>query len=145
MSRLDVTTDKSRMDINAIHEQLAASYWSPNIPLDTVQRAIENSMCFAGFYEGRLAAFGRITTDTATFAYLSDVFVMPDIRGQGFGKALIAAIMAHADLQGLRRFMLATYDAHDLYRPFGFEPVSNPDILMQIVRETPYIASEKAA
>ncbi len=137
---LEITTDITRMDVALIHQHLTTSYWSPEIPIATVERAIQNSMCFAGFSDGAFAAFARVITDTATFAYLADVLVVPEMRGKGFGKALVAFIMAHPDVQGLRRFLLATRDAHGLYEGFGFKAVAKPETFMEILRADVYRA-----
>ncbi|SEL90254.1 Acetyltransferase (GNAT) family protein [Pseudoxanthomonas sp. GM95] len=113
---LDISTDKARLDLDVIHGFLMDAYWSRGIPRETVQRAIDGSLCFGGYVDGvGQVAFARVITDLATFAYLADVFVLPAYRGRGYSKQLVAAIMAHPQLQGLRRFMLATFDAHGLY------------------------------
>lgn len=139
MDALRISTDRSELDVDMIHGFLAAeAYWSPGIPRATVDRAIAGSLCFGGYLDGvGQVAFGRVVTDAATFAYLADVFVLPAHRGRGHGKALVAAMMIHPDLQGLRRLMLATSDAHGLYAGFGFEP-ARPGKLMEIVRPDPY-------
>ena len=121
-----VSTDKSRLDVAMIHNFLTHAYWAKNIPLNTVQKSIANSLCF-GIYDEqvenapRQIGFARIVSDLATFAYMADVFVIEAYRGQGLGKFLVDCMMAHPDLQGLRRFVLATRDAHGLYAQFGFE------------------------
>lgn len=135
MSQLRISTDKHELDVDLIHRFLSAeAYWSPGIPRETVARAIAGSLCFGGHVEGiGQVAFARVITDFATFAYLADVFVLESHRGQGYGKHLVQAIRAHPRLQGLRRFMLATFDAHGLYAQFGFAPVARPERLMEIV------------
>ena len=139
MTALRISTDKAELDVDRIHRFLSQeAYWSLGIPRDTVERAIAGSLCFGGFIEGGgLVAFGRMVTDAATFAYLADVFVLPQHRGHGYGKALVADAMAHPDVQGLRRLLLATSDAHGLYAGFGFGP-ARPDKLMEIVRPDLY-------
>ncbi len=127
----DISTDPARFDLDAIHAYLTESYWSPGIPRETVARAIANSLCFGVFHHGRQVGFARMITDRATFAYLADVYLLEAHRGKGLAKRLMAAIMAHPDLQGLRRMMLATRDAHALYARFGFTPVKLPDRLME--------------
>ncbi len=108
------------------------AYWSKGLPRDVFDRSIENSICFGAYREnGEQVAFARVITDKATFAYLGDVFVTPTHRGKGLSKQLMRVIDAHPDLQGLRRFMLATADAHDLYKQFGFTPLSTPDRMME--------------
>ncbi|OOG47260.1 GNAT family N-acetyltransferase [Rhodanobacter sp. C06] len=132
MSALQVSTDKDRLDVEQIHRFLATeAYWSRGIPRETVERAIAGSLCFGGYVDGRQVAFARVVTDGATFAYLADVFVLPEHRGQGHSKALMAVVMAHPQLQGLRRFSLATGDAHGLYAGFGFTAPARPQYLME--------------
>lgn len=119
---LTISTDPRRLDVDAIHAFLTArSYWAAGIPLDTVRRSIEHSLPF-GLYDadGRMLAFARVVTDYAVVAYVADVFVLEEHRGRGLGKWLVAVVMQHPDLQGLRRWTLATHDAHELYRRFGF-------------------------
>lgn len=127
-----ISTDRSRVDVEAVHRFLSTdSYWSPGIPLEVVRRALEHSLPF-GVYRGReLVGFARVTTDFASFAYLADVFVLESARGQGLGKWLMETIMAHPDLQGLRRWMLATRDAHGLYAQNGFRPLKAPESFME--------------
>ena len=128
----DISTDPSRLQLDAIHAYLVRSYWSPGIPKDIVARAIANSMCFGLYLGDAQVGFARIVTDKASFAYLADVYVLEEHRGQGLSKRLVETILAHPDLQGLRRFMLATKDAHALYAQFGFKPVAAPERLMEI-------------
>lgn len=129
---LRISSDKSELDIPLIHQFLSEqSYWARGIPLATLQRAIEHSLCFGSFVGAEQVAFARVITDQATFANLVDVFVLPAHRGRGYAKALVAAIMACPDLQGLRRFTLATSDAQGLYGRFGFAPPAKPGSLME--------------
>lgn len=131
-SPLEISDDKGRLNVPLIHRFLSEeAYWSLGIPLSTVQRAINHSLCFGGYVDGQQVAFARVITDKATFGYLSDVFVLPAHRGQGHSKALMAAILAHPALQGLRRLMLATSDAQGLYASFGFAPPRAPGSLME--------------
>ncbi|QJX46232.1 GNAT family N-acetyltransferase [Hymenobacter taeanensis] len=135
-----ISTDPAQLDVTAIHHYLSQeSYWAKGIPLETVQRAIANSLNF-GVYapSGQQVAYARIITDKATFAWLCDVFVLPAFQGQGIGKQLQAAIWAHAELQGLRRYLLATLDAHGLYRQFGFQDLAAPERYLEIRRPNPY-------
>jgi GNAT superfamily N-acetyltransferase len=128
-----ISTDKARLDVLAIHDFLANSaYWARNVPLATVQKSIENSLCF-GIYdaEGRQVGFARVITDYALFAYLADVFVLEAYRGRGLAKWLIACIVSNPELQNLRRWMLATQDAHGLYAQYGFNPLSKPERFME--------------
>jgi GNAT superfamily N-acetyltransferase len=126
-----ITSDHRSLDLAAIHAFLSRSYWSPGIPLSVVEKAVANSVAFGAFLGDQQVAFARVVTDKATFAYLADVFVLEAHRGRGLAKRLLHAIDAHDDLQGLRRFMLATRDAHDLYAAFGFKPLANPSRMME--------------
>ncbi|MBO0930961.1 GNAT family N-acetyltransferase [Fibrella sp. HMF5036] len=134
MENVEISTDKARLDVAMVHRFLSKeAYWSKNIPLDTVQRSIEGSLCFGIYLDNQQVGFARVITDYATFAYLADVFVLPEHRGKGLSKQLIAYIMAYPSLQGLRRWMLITYDAHGLYEQFGFKPTTeNPQNTMFI-------------
>jgi GNAT superfamily N-acetyltransferase len=126
------STDRARLDIDAIHAFLANdSYWVPGIRREFVERAIETSLCFAVFHEERQLAFARVITDGAGFAWLADVFVVADARGQKLGERLIEFVLAHPDLQRIRRFMLATRDAHGLYAKYGFTPLAHPERIME--------------
>jgi GNAT superfamily N-acetyltransferase len=132
MGALQITTDKDQLDIELIHRFLSTeAYWSRGIPRATVEQAIAGSLCFGGYLDGRQVAFARVVTDGATFGYLADVFVLPEHRGQGHARTLTAAVMAHPQLQGLRRFSLATSDAHGLYAGFGFTAPARPQTLME--------------
>ena len=128
-----VSTDQSRMDVDVIHGFLARSYWSPNIPREFVERAMRNSLCFGLFHEIEQIGFARVVTDRASFAYLADVFVLEPWRGQGLSKFLMECIRSHTELQNLRRWMLATRDAHGLYAQFGFKSIEHPERLMEVV------------
>lgn len=126
-----ISTDPARFDLVVIHGFLTSSYWATGIPAATVQAAIDHSLAF-GIYEGdQQVGFARVITDSATFAYLADVFVIESHRGQGLSKWLLACILAHPDLQGLRRVLLATRDAHGLYAQYGFQPLRAPDRWME--------------
>jgi GNAT superfamily N-acetyltransferase len=126
------STDKRRLDIALIHDFLSReSYWVPGIHRELIERAIENSLCFGAYEHTRQLAFARVITDGAGFAWLADVFVVADARGRHVGTRLIDFVMAHPDLQRIRRFMLATRDAHTLYARFGFTPLAHPDRLME--------------
>jgi GNAT superfamily N-acetyltransferase len=132
---IEITTDTTRLNRDRLHQWLSGeAYWSPGIPRALLDKAIDNSLCFGAIRDGELVGFARVITDRATFAWLCDVFVSADERGAGVGKRLMEAVMAHPDLQGLRRFLLATRDAHGLYRRYGFRPIDNPDTLMGIRR-----------
>ncbi|QSX36567.1 GNAT family N-acetyltransferase [Shewanella sedimentimangrovi] len=131
MPHFEISTDKSKLDFTVIHGFISNTYWANNIPEAVMARAIENSLCF-GVYrdDGRQVGFARMITDKATFAYLADVFILEEFRGLGLSKRLMQAIVAHPDLQGLRRMVLATRDAHGLYAQFGFTAIENPEIFM---------------
>jgi GNAT superfamily N-acetyltransferase len=127
-----ISTDRSRLDRSAIHGFLAGSYWAKGIPREIVDRSIDNALCF-GIYDGaRQVGFARVITDRATFAYLADVFVLESHRGRGLAAWLMEVILAHPDLQGLRRWMLVTRDAHALYRKVGFRDLPNPERVMEM-------------
>jgi N-acetylglutamate synthase-like GNAT family acetyltransferase len=127
-----ISTDKTKLDIKTIHDFLTHSYWAENIPVEIVQRSIEGSLCFGVFVGEKQIGFARMITDKATFAYLADVFIIEAYRGKGLSKWLMEVILTHSELQGLRRIMLATRDAHSLYSQFGFSPLNHTDRWMQI-------------
>ena len=122
-----IDTDPSRIDLDVVHGFLTTSYWAQGIPRDVVKRSIEGALCFGIYRDGEQVGFARAITDYATFAYVGDVFVLEPFRGQGLSKWLMECMTGHPDLQGLRRWMLATRDAHGLYRQFGFTEVANPE------------------
>jgi GNAT superfamily N-acetyltransferase len=137
-----ISTDRRRLDRSVVHRFLEGSYWAKGIPRETVDRCIENSLCF-GLYDGDCQiGFARIISDLSTFAYLADVFVLEAARGRKLGVWLIETIMGHPQLQGLRRWMLATADAHGLYRKFGFTKLSRPERIMEIVDPDIYSRSK---
>ena len=139
MPTYQISTDKSLLNKKVIHEFISNSYWAKEIPMEILELSIENSICF-GVYENDVqVGFARVVTDKATFGYLADVFILESHRGKGLSKMLMDAIMSHPDLQGLRRFMLATRDAHGLYAQYGFTPVALPDRLMEIVKKDLYL------
>ena len=133
-----ISTDPSRLDRALIHEFLGRSYWAAGIPREVVDRSIDSAMCFGVFDGTSQVGFARVITDHATFAYLADVFVLPAHRGQGLSKWLMECVLAHPELQGLRRFLLGTRDAHGLYAQFGFTPPKRPAIWMEIHNERVY-------
>ena len=138
MNTYDISTDPSLLQLDAIHAYLARSYWSPGVPREVVARAAANSLYFGIYQRESQVGFARVITDKATFAYLADVYVLEEHRGQGLSKRLVEQIRAHPDLQGLRRFMLATADAHGLYAQFGFKPVAKPQSMMEIRDQDPH-------
>lgn len=134
-----ISDDKSRLDRAMIHGFLSGrSYWAQNVPCEIVERSIEHSLCFGIYWAGRQVGFARVVTDFATFAWLADVFIVDEERGAGLGKKLVAAVMAHPELQGLRRFMLGTRDAHKLYEQFGFGALAYPERFMEISAKNSY-------
>ncbi len=137
-----VSTDRSRLDLEVIHSFLRSSYWAKNIPLSVVRKSIENSLCFGVYDAGKQIGFARVISDLATFAYLSDVFILETHRGQGLAKWLLECIMAAPELQGLRRWLLATKDAHELYRQYGFQDLGSPERFMEIANLDIYRVSE---
>lgn len=135
-----ISTDKELLQFDVIHNYLKTSYWSPEIPMDVVKRAAAGSIAF-GIYKdsGEQIGYARVISDCATFAYIADVFVLEAERGKGLSKWLMACIMQLPELQGLRRWGLATNDAHSLYAQFGFVPLDRPEIMMQIARPNIYV------
>jgi GNAT superfamily N-acetyltransferase len=137
-----ISTEQTRIDYDVVYDFLRASYWAQNIPFEVVRRSIENSLCF-GLYEAKKQiGFARVITDSATFAYLCDVFVIEEYRGRGLSKWLMETISAHPKLQNLRRWMLATRDAHMLYSQFGFTPLDAPSVFMQRHAPEVYLSAE---
>lgn len=126
-----VTCDPAKQDLEVIHGFLTKSYWASGIPKDTVRRSIEQSLCFALLHNDEQIGFARVISDFATIAYLGDVFVQPAYRGRGLSKWLMECIIAHPRLQGLRRWLLATSDAHGLYQQYGFTALSKPHRFME--------------
>jgi GNAT superfamily N-acetyltransferase len=134
----EISTDPNRIDLDAVHAYLTRSYWCEGLPKEVLAKAIAGSLCFNLFGGGRQIGFARVGTDRATFAYLADVYVLEEHAGRGLGKWLIEEVQSHPDLQGLRRFVLVTKDAHGLYSQFGFQPLENPARYMEIVRPDIY-------
>jgi GNAT superfamily N-acetyltransferase len=145
MSSYEITCDRTRLDIGAIHDFLSQAYWSAGIPRAVVERAIENSLCFGVFHDEQQVGFARVITDKATFAYLADVYIVSEHRGKGLSRRLVQEIIEHPDLQGLRRILLATRDAHGLYAKFGFKPLAAPDRIMEIHNPSIYRNGGKRA
>ena len=128
-----ISTDRQRLDVRAIHEFLAErSYWARGVALDTVEKSIAGSLPFGAYRGDEQVGFARVVTDRATFAWLADVFILESERGSGLGKALIACVMDHPDVSGVRRHLLATRDAHGLYARYGFEPLERSERFMVI-------------
>jgi len=128
-----ISTDQALLDRALVHRFLSEhSYWAQGITIDTVNRSIKRSLCFGVYQSGEQIGFCRVVTDFTTFAWLADVFIVEEKRGHGLSKKLMAAVLAHPELQGLRRFLLGTRDAHGLYAQFGFKPLEFPERFMEI-------------
>ena len=125
-----ISSDPSLLDLTVVHEFLTTSYWAKGISRETVKLSLENSLCFGVYVMNAQVGFARLITDRATFAYLADVFILPEYRQRGLAKMLIKEIINHSDLQGIRRWILATRDAHSLYRKFGFQQLCEPSRMM---------------
>jgi GNAT superfamily N-acetyltransferase len=127
-----ISTDAQRLELDVIHRFLSEeSYWAPGVTREVVERSIENSICFGLYGASQQVGFARVVTDRAAFAYLADVFVLPDHRGRGLGKWLVETVLSYPDLQNLRRFFLGTADAHSLYERYGFRPI-DPARMMEL-------------
>ena len=124
--RYEIDTDRARLDIGKVHDFLSQSHWARGIPLMVVERSIANSLAFGLYRDGKQIGFARVVTDRATFAYLADVFVLPEARGLGLGRWLVDSILAHPGLQGLRRWLLGTKYARGLYESIGFSEPPSP-------------------
>ncbi|MEI5907694.1 GNAT family N-acetyltransferase [Bacillus spongiae] len=141
-----ICTNKDYLDINVIHSYLSEeAYWSKGIPMENVKKSIKNSSLCFGVYKGEVGqegsvqiGFARVISDFSSFAYLCDVFILPNFQKQGLAKWLMDIMINHQELTSVRRFMLATKDAHSLYVKYGFEPINNPEFFMQLVRKQPY-------
>ncbi len=144
-SAYEISTDAERLDLKAIHAFLSTTYWSPGIPLEVVQRAVANSLCVGAYSSASQVGFARVVTDQATFAYLADVYVLEAHRGQGLSKQMLGALLQLQELQGLRRIMLATRDAHGLYADFGFTPLASPLRFMERHNPRAYATPPSAA
>jgi N-acetylglutamate synthase-like GNAT family acetyltransferase len=134
-----ISKNKNEMNIDSIHSYLTASYWAVGIPKKTMQIAIDNSFCFGVFKQNDQVGFARLVTDYATFAYLADVYILEEHRGKGLSKWLLTEIINHPQLQGLRRIVLATRDAHSLYEQFGFKELDSPEIFMELWSQNVYV------
>jgi len=133
MDGYSISTNFTDMDIAVIHGYISNSYWAKGMPMNVLEKAISNSLCFGVFTDaGQQVGFARLITDSATFAYLADVFILEPHRGKGLSKRLMESVIAHPELQGLRRITLSTKDAHGLYKKFGFRPLANPATFMEV-------------
>lgn len=134
-----ISTDKSKLDIDFIHNYLSKeSYWAKNIPLETLKRSIQNSLCYGVYLDNKQVGYAKVVTDFATIAYIGDVFITPSYRGKGISKWLMEVIVAHPEMQNLRRWVLATADAHKLYEKTGFIPLVKPERWMEKHRPDAY-------
>lgn len=135
MAELRIGTEFADVDLDVVHGFLSRdAYWCRGITRDRVERAARHSLCFSALLDGAQVGFARVVTDRATFGYLADVFVLPAHRGQGISQAMMTAILAHPELQGLRRILLATSDAHGLYARYDFQPITRPERFMERYR-----------
>jgi N-acetylglutamate synthase-like GNAT family acetyltransferase len=130
--KFEISDDKDSLQLDLIHAILKETYWSKGVPKEVVRKAILGSMCFGVYENKRQVGYARLVTDKATFAWLCDVIIDEKCRGQGLSKALMEFILSHPDLKGLRRICLATKDAHELYRKFGFKVTEAPQNWMEI-------------
>jgi len=137
-----ISTDKGKINIAFVHNFLSQSYWAEGIPQSIVERSVEGSICFALLHQEKQVGFARVITDEATFAYLADVFLDENYRGKGLSRWLMECILSHPKLQGLRRFLLATRDAHGLYKKMGFEKLPSLEPWMQIHKPNIYKKKE---
>lgn len=131
----EISSDPARIDIDVVHRYLSTSYWAHGRSRATVERSIQHSLCFGAYRSGQQVAFGRVVTDFAVFAYLADIFVVPEFQRRGIGKALVRAMLEHPRLQGLQLVLLRTRDAHGLYSQFGFRALPRPEEMM--IRTSP--------
>lgn len=139
-----ISTDAAKLDLAVIHQYLSRdSYWAQNIPLEVVERSIANSFCFGVYHNSQQVGFARLVTDKATFAYLADVFILPEHRGKGLSKWLLTVMHSHPEMQGLRRWLLGTKDAHDLYKQFGWVPLPEDMVPRFMQLHTPDVYSKR--
>jgi GNAT superfamily N-acetyltransferase len=134
-----ITTDKNKLDLAMIHDFLSnRSYWAQHIPFETFQRSVEHSLCFGVYHQNKQVGFARVISDFATIAYLGDVFILESYRGKGLSKWLMENIINYPGMQGLRRWILATADAHQLYEKYGFRSLGRPERFMEKHNPNPY-------
>ncbi len=136
----EISTEPKRLDLDMIHGFLSTCYWAEGIPRALVEKSIRGALCFGAYEQatGKQVGFARVISDYATFAYLADVFVLPEHRGRGVSRRIMEAILKDPRLQGLRRWLLATRDAHGLYQKFGFRAPDKPERLLEIRVPNPY-------
>jgi len=128
-----ISTDKSLLDIDVIYNFLSRSYWAEGRPSEIVRKSIKNSLCFGVYLNKNQIGFARVVTDYATFAWIADVFILEEYRGKGYSKQLLKTILEYPELVNLKRWILATKDAHKLYSRFGFDQLKNPERFMEII------------
>ena len=133
-----ISTDKSKLQIDVIHNFLKNAYWSKNKPRDLIEKSIAGSLCYGIYHKNRQVGFGRVITDYATFGYLADIFIIEEYRGKGLSKWLMECILSNPELQSLRGWLLRTSDAHGLYEKFGFKVVAEPEKLMELRLKSVY-------
>lgn len=133
-----ITNDKNELDLDTVHQFLTTTYWSKDIPKHVVKKSIENSLTVGMLSDGQLIGFGRAITDYATFAYLADIYVKPEFRGNGYSKIIVKALLDQSGAEHLRRILLATSDAHGLYRKFDFKNLARPEDFLEINRPKIY-------
>lgn len=139
-----ISMDRSKLDFNVIHGFLSQSYWSKGIPEDMVRKSIENSWCFGVYNENGQIGFARVVTDRCTFAWLTDVFIIPEYQGRGLGKWLVSCIVEQPELKQVRNFLLGTRDAHTLYARYGFKPLEDSERFMVIRKKDLYVNPKKS-
>ncbi len=138
-NEFEISTNKERLNIDAIHTFLSTeAYWSRGIPKETVLKSVENALCFGIYHHNKQVGFARVISDFATIAYLGDLYITQEYRGRGLSKWLMETIMQHPCLQGLRRWVLLTSDAHELYRQFGWTNIADPSKWMELHNKTLY-------
>lgn len=141
---LRISTERGELDLTVIHNFLSMhSYWAKGISFERVRKSVEHSLCFGGYVGKAQVAFARVISDFTTFANLVDVFVLPEHRGHGYGKQIVQSVISYPELQGLRRFTLATTDAHALYASYGFTAAQRPDTLMEIYKPDVYLSASR--
>ena len=133
-----ISTDQSKLNIDLVHGFLVNSYWARGVPRELVEKSIRNSATFGLFNKDQQVGFARVVSDFTTFAYLADVFVIDEVRGQGLGKWLVQEIFNDPRFSAVRRWHLITDDAHDLYGKFGFNRLAHPEQHMELRRLNPY-------
>ena len=127
----EISTDRMRLDVPAIHNFLVNAYWSKGRSLDVVRQSLEHSLCFGLYHQQDQIGFGRVISDFSTFAYIADIYVLNQYRGRGLGKRLLTCITQHDQLQGLKRWLLVTADAHRFYEAYGFSSLTSPERFME--------------